>query len=97
MAIKDVDDDDAADSSRNYRYPTFGTCGHEALQRAEGFDGDIIRERERPRRTDTAGDMASWAGQPAIKGSTETMRMALLTFSLIGLQYVQLADWWMFG
>jgi hypothetical protein len=31
-------------------------------------------------------DMASWAGQPSIKGSTETMRMMLLTFSLIGLQ-----------
>ncbi|KAK4690255.1 hypothetical protein P7C71_g6489, partial [Lecanoromycetidae sp. Uapishka_2] len=29
---------------------------------------------------------ASWAGTPHIKGSTESMRMALLTFSLIGLQ-----------
>ena len=31
-------------------------------------------------------DMASWAGQPSIKGSTESMRMALLTLSLIGIQ-----------
>lgn len=31
-------------------------------------------------------DMASWAGQASIKGSTETIRMILLTFSLIGLQ-----------
>lgn len=30
--------------------------------------------------------MASWAGQPSIKGSSESMRMALLTFSLVGLQ-----------
>ena len=35
----------------------------------------------------TDADMASWVGQPAIKGSTESMRMALLTLSLIGLQY----------
>ena len=31
---------------------------------------------------------ASWAGSPSIKGSTESIRMALLTFSLIGLQCV---------
>ncbi|KAL3419030.1 General alpha-glucoside permease 2 [Phlyctema vagabunda] len=31
--------------------------------------------------------MASWAGQPHIKGSSESMRMALLTTSLIGLQF----------
>ncbi|KAH8676829.1 major facilitator superfamily domain-containing protein [Tricladium varicosporioides] len=30
---------------------------------------------------------SSWAGQPHIKGSSESMRMALLTFSLIGLQF----------
>lgn len=38
-------------------------------------------------------DMASWVGQPAIKGSTESMRMALLTLSLIGLQYVPPHNW----
>ncbi|RDL34703.1 MFS general substrate transporter [Venustampulla echinocandica] len=31
--------------------------------------------------------MASWSGQPHIKGSSEAMRMALLTFSLVGLQF----------
>ena len=31
---------------------------------------------------------ASWIGTPSIKGSTESMRMALLTFSLVGLQSV---------
>ena len=29
---------------------------------------------------------ASWVGTPSIKGKTESIRMALLTFSLIGLQ-----------
>jgi hypothetical protein len=36
--------------------------------------------------TVTSADMASWAGQPHVKGSSETMRMVLLTFSLVGLQ-----------
>lgn len=35
---------------------------------------------------ESKADMASWSGQPTIKGSTEQMRMALLTFSLVGLQ-----------
>ena len=30
--------------------------------------------------------IASWAGTPSIKGSTESVRMALLTTSLVGLQ-----------
>lgn len=30
--------------------------------------------------------VAQWAGTPSIKGSSESMRMALLTASLIGLQ-----------
>lgn len=41
----------------------------------------------------TDADMASWVGQPAIKGSTESMRMALLTLSLIGLQYAPPPNW----
>ena len=35
-------------------------------------------------------DMTSWVGQPAIKGSTDSSRMALLTLSLIGLQFATL-------
>jgi solute carrier family 45 protein 1/2/4 len=31
---------------------------------------------------------AQWVGTPKVKGSSESMRMALLTASLIGLQYV---------
>ncbi|CAG8951215.1 hypothetical protein HYFRA_00007962 [Hymenoscyphus fraxineus] len=31
--------------------------------------------------------MASWAGTPHVKGSTERMKMMLLTFSLVGLQF----------
>ncbi|KAL2835094.1 hypothetical protein BDW59DRAFT_137098 [Aspergillus cavernicola] len=30
---------------------------------------------------------ARWAGSPSIRGRTESMRMALLTFSLLGLQF----------
>jgi hypothetical protein len=32
---------------------------------------------------------AQWQGTPHVKGSSESMRMLLLTFSLIGLQYVR--------
>jgi hypothetical protein len=32
-------------------------------------------------------NVAQWTGTPSVKGSTESMRMALLTASLIGLQY----------
>ncbi|KAJ9628654.1 hypothetical protein H2203_002556 [Taxawa tesnikishii (nom. ined.)] len=35
-----------------------------------------------------ASQSAQWVGLPHIKGSTESLRMALLTCSLIGLQYV---------
>ncbi|PQE31203.1 sucrose transporter protein [Rutstroemia sp. NJR-2017a WRK4] len=45
---------------------------------------------------ESKANMASWSGQPAIKGSTEQMRMALLTFSLVGLQFVPISlrtDW----
>jgi hypothetical protein len=32
--------------------------------------------------------VAQWAGTPSVKGSSESMRMVLLTASLIGLQCV---------
>lgn len=61
----------------------------------DDFEPDEHREEDRERRRGsgievTDADMASWVGQPAIKGSTESMRMALLTLSLIGLQYALL-------
>jgi hypothetical protein len=34
--------------------------------------------------------VAQWSGTPKVKGSSESMRMALLTASLIGLQYLHL-------
>lgn len=42
-------------------------------------------ESERPPEAEMPAQ-ALWAGVPAIKGSSEPVRMALLTFSLIGLQ-----------
>lgn len=35
---------------------------------------------------------AQWQGTPHVKGSSESMRMLLLTFSLIGLQYVYMLE-----
>jgi hypothetical protein len=76
-------DDDAADiteqnshqqQQQRAAYPISGT--HQA-------DGEEDQTKVEEEDDDMA---ASWAGQPAIKGSTESMRMALLTFSLIGLQ-----------
>ncbi|KAI9792548.1 MAG: hypothetical protein M1816_002068 [Peltula sp. TS41687] len=33
------------------------------------------------------GKLASWTGQPSIKGSSESMRMALLTFTIVGITF----------
>ena len=68
-------DDDAADITEQ------GQSSQPQQQEAYPTSGTPQQEK------DEEDDMvASWAGQPAIKGSTESMRMALLTFSLIGLQ-----------
>jgi hypothetical protein len=76
----EVDDDAAgiaeqiSQPQQQVAYPTSGT-------RQTDVDEDQAKAEEND------DDMAaSWVGQPAIKGSTESMRMALLTFSLIGLQ-----------
>lgn len=60
------------------------------------IDDDSIKSPPRPRRISRgrpgyrgSEEMASWSGQPSVKGSTEAMRMALLTFSMAGLQYVR--------
>ena len=58
---------------------------------ASPASGQGLREADRVRvkeRDDPTGNMAQWAGTPHVKGSSESMRMALLTFSIIGLQYV---------
>ncbi len=77
----------------------FSTRGHEAGERLLGSDETIEGKRERnidflrPRERDWAAEMATWSGQPSVKGSSESMRMALLTFSLVGLQLVPLPLW----
>ena len=91
MATAVVNDDVAGDP-----YSGFATRGHEAERTAERivfqFDSedevDRYKEDQRQRFSARRGlaDMASWSGKPAVKGSTEAMRMALLTFSIIGIQ-----------
>jgi hypothetical protein len=98
MSNAAIDDAVATDS---FRITISVKRGHEAERRTDSpfkpfqsyFDADdgIGRYPEEGRRQGVGdrgsfADMASWAGQPAIKGSSETMRMALLTFSLIGVQ-----------
>ncbi|EFX01167.1 sucrose transport protein [Grosmannia clavigera kw1407] len=50
-----------------------------------GHIKDSLYRRELPFVHDTA--MATWVGQPAIKGSSETMRMMLLTCASIGIAF----------
>jgi solute carrier family 45 protein 1/2/4 len=57
-------------------------AAEDSLESLRAGDYDLQEEFE------SKANMASWSGQPAIKGSTEQMRMALLTFSLVGLQFV---------
>lgn len=51
-------------------------------------DNDLLDSADEADHTVLALDpanMASWTGQPSIKGSTEAMRMVLLTFNAIGI------------
>lgn len=67
------------------------TGGDEAGDTADNGNGELVKHslRKASKVKDAPiGNMASWAGTPVIKGSTESVRMMLLTFSLIGLQYV---------
>lgn len=99
MAIAVADDDYAAKSQESPL--TLRTRGHEAEDRAaDGNDNFIISTpRRRSHSRGRSGyrelrEMAQWSGQPSVKGSTEAMRMALLTFSMAGLQYVEFCrDW----
>jgi hypothetical protein len=65
--------------------------GDEAEDRAEqgsiSEDGDTEESNFISTSTTRRANMASWAGQPSIKGSTEGVRMALLTLTAMGLQY----------
>jgi solute carrier family 45 protein 1/2/4 len=68
----------------------------------ESLDNSRADNYDSQEEFESKASMASWSGQPAIKGSTEQMRMALLTFSLVGLQFVPISwrtDWttWLMG
>jgi hypothetical protein len=82
-------DDDAADCNQG---EWARTRGHEA-QALGGQIKDCSSPGAKGHNGDRIAKMASWAGQPSVKGSTESMRMALLTFSLVGIQYVYLFNW----
>jgi hypothetical protein len=87
MAIAAVDNGVAGPTC--YELSVLRTRGHEAEDRAGECDRDLydINYAE-PLGGGSRSAMAQWAGQPRIKGSSETMRMIMLTFSLIGIQYV---------
>lgn len=68
--------------------------GDEAEDRAErgrtsSEDRYAIELKSISSRSRSRDKMASWAGQPSIKGSTEGVRMGLLTLTAMGLQYVR--------
>jgi hypothetical protein len=71
----------------NHHHPGLFTDTDALL--APPFSGERSRDADgiRPKDDDDP-NMAQWAGQPSVKGSSESMRMALLSFSIIGLQYV---------
>lgn len=69
--------DNSSDDANGYSVPRYPTGGWRRPEEHEDLMEDKLGDGK---------DMASWAGQPSIKGSTESMRMALLTMSLIGIQ-----------
>lgn len=68
--------DNSSDDANGYSVPRYPTGGWRRPEEHEDSEEKLGDEK----------DMASWAGRPSIKGSTESMRMALLTISLIGIQ-----------
>jgi hypothetical protein len=75
---------DSLDARRN-------SAGGEDRQHDEDPDDEGTQD-EADDLTDDPADMSSWAGQPAVKGSSEAMRMILLTFSSIGMTCVSPPD-----
>lgn len=83
MLIRAIEDVDFSKWSR----------GDEAEDRAErgrriSEDRDAIELKSISSRSTSRSKMASWVGQPSVKGSTEGVRMALLTLTAMGLQFV---------
>lgn len=101
MALKTIDNPNDVADSYQYKHQSTLATRHEAADKAVDptFDKDSSCDLKTPTRergckgVKTRREMASWAGQPSVKGSSETMRMMLLTFSLVGLQYVYLLNW----
>lgn len=82
-----------ADRTGSYLFnSTNSSHGDEAEDRAERYriseDGDTEELKFTTSTRRNRDNMASWAGQPSVKGSTEGVRMALLTLTAMGLQYV---------
>lgn len=69
---------------------------HPQKRQSEESDWDTAWEVDDPEAEDNEAlvleddpeDMASWSGQPSIKGGSEIMRMVLLTFNSIGMTFV---------
>jgi hypothetical protein len=82
-------DDDAAGLSVEHA-PVASIKGREILEHSEvGEEEESTRdENEIELQVGNVEDMASWTGHPHVKGSSESMRMALLTLSSVGLQCV---------
>lgn len=54
-------------------------------------DDDTLLEEDALVLEEDPSEMASWAGQPSVKGSSEVMRMVLLAFNSIGIRSVSCA------
>ena len=84
-AIADLSETSNSPAIRTPSDSRNGSVDEEA-QRDEGEDEDERYSEIGGRRS--GAEMASWSGQPAIKGGSEMMRMVLLTFNAIGITYV---------
>jgi hypothetical protein len=61
--------------------------------RTSSEDGYAIELKSISSRSISRDKMASWVGQPSVKGSTEGVRMGLLTLTAMGLQYARSAPY----
>ncbi|KAM0322899.1 hypothetical protein ACHAQA_009241 [Verticillium albo-atrum] len=86
----DIDDDWSARPATNTPGGYVGPARPAELDRRERDDDDDDNEDPANDRSVLEQDfteMSTWAGQPHIKGSSETMRMILLTFNAIGITF----------
>ncbi|KAF4972210.1 hypothetical protein FZEAL_9638 [Fusarium zealandicum] len=70
--------------------------GLDSIDRREpSFDRDSHNSSDDGRDTYSPANMASWSGQPAVKGNSEAVRMVLLSFVTIGVTNTSLV--WIAG